>query len=363
MIKWVSLGVLVLSGLWPASGAEGVGEDTKPDELPVVIRRVKPEYPETLLRLGNTGKVNLVFVLTETGEVKDPRVVEATHPDLVGPAIEAMLKWRFQPAKKNGVPVAMKVGQEMFFGFTDGGGVESFLLPAKAPKTAPEAYRYDTPPQLKRAVGCVYPHDLLVAGTKGKASVLFVVDELGYPQAVTVQEATHPEFGHALKAAMEAWRFEPAQKDGKPSRALLSRTQAFSLTNRDLLITSETRRLRKMLEADTTEKFTAFSELETPPKAIYRMRPIYPLDLREQGGKGEATVEFIIDRQGIPQLARVIAASCPEFGWSALTAIREWRFTPGSKDGKPVEVRVRQPFAFSAEDAVAGERIGERTRG
>lgn len=353
---WVCLG-LGLSGAL-VRGAERVKVFDVP---PVVTKQARPEFPDTMFRFGNVGLVTVIFVVNASGEVEEPKVVEATHPDFIGPAIAAIKAWRFQPGRKAGVPVATRVAQTLTFGYADEKGVEPFSVGKKPPKDFPEELRYDTPPTVKRAVACVYPYDLLVAGTTGEAAVAFLVDETGGVQGVTVQKATHPEFGSALKAAMEAWRFEPARKDGKPSRALLSRTQEFNLGNRDLLITDETRRLRRLLGRDEEPDFPSPGALDAPPRAIYQMRPIYPPDLRQVGETGTATVDFIIDRKGIPQLPRLVDATRPEFGWAALTAIREWRFSPLTSGGKAVEIRVRQPLAFGLGDA-EGQAADERGR-
>ena len=47
----------------------------------------------------------------------------------------------------------------------------------------------------------------------------------------------------------------------------------------------------------------------------------------------------------------VVAASlwgtmAPQFEAAALAAIRQWKFEPGKRAGKPVRFRMRQPFTF-----------------
>ena len=174
----------------------------------------------------------MVFIVTESGEVRDPQVREATHPDFVGPALEAIQKWRFKPGKKAGVAVSTRVSQQITFNIRGKGGVNSFAVPAKVPKELPEDLRYDQPPEVSRSVACVYPYELLVAGVTGRATVTFLVDERGLTRLVTVREATHLEFGQALKAAIEAWRFKPAKKNGKPSLARLPLLGVFGNASR-----------------------------------------------------------------------------------------------------------------------------------
>jgi len=43
-----------------------------------------------------------------------------------------------------------------------------------------------------------------------------------------VTKATRPEFGAATIAMVEQWTFEPALKDGRPTRSLFSYQQGFA---------------------------------------------------------------------------------------------------------------------------------------
>jgi protein TonB len=42
-------------------------------------------------------------------------VVDSSHSDFEIPAVDALKKWKFKPAKRNGVPVALKVRQKIEF--------------------------------------------------------------------------------------------------------------------------------------------------------------------------------------------------------------------------------------------------------
>ena len=66
-----------------------------------VVRRAKskvqPEYPELARRMNITGTVRVQVVVAANGTVKDAKVVGG-HPVLAGAALEAVRKWRFEPA-------------------------------------------------------------------------------------------------------------------------------------------------------------------------------------------------------------------------------------------------------------------------
>ncbi|HEX7035897.1 MAG TPA: energy transducer TonB [Pseudomonadales bacterium] len=79
------------------------GTDT--DVIPLV--RIAPQYPPRALRRGVEGWVIVQFTITETGAVKDPIVVDADPKGLFeDAALEAILRWRYNPRVEGGVAVA-----------------------------------------------------------------------------------------------------------------------------------------------------------------------------------------------------------------------------------------------------------------
>lgn len=78
--------------------------------------------------------------------------------------------------------------------------------------------------------------------------------------------------------------------------------------------------------------------------------PEYPTAFEKRKLKGEAVVGFTVTRTGATLDPKVVSASAPEFGDSALAAVRLWRFLPRMKNGQAVETRVELPFDFSPPD-------------
>ena len=72
--------------------------------------QVKPHYPELARRRGIEGTVLLKVRVTEQGRVETVQVERsAGHPTLDQSAAEAVQRWRFEPARQGGVPVAIWV--------------------------------------------------------------------------------------------------------------------------------------------------------------------------------------------------------------------------------------------------------------
>lgn len=59
--------------------------------------RVQPVYPELARKMNITGTVKVQVVVATNGTVKDAKVLGG-HPVLAGAALEAIKKWRFEPA-------------------------------------------------------------------------------------------------------------------------------------------------------------------------------------------------------------------------------------------------------------------------
>jgi TonB family protein len=73
----------------PGYAQEGVDRKVK--------SKVAPEYPDIARRMGLTGVVRLEVIVAANGTVKDTKVIGG-HPILVNAAVNAVKKWRFEPA-------------------------------------------------------------------------------------------------------------------------------------------------------------------------------------------------------------------------------------------------------------------------
>lgn len=100
-------GPALLHGVWaggPGSGAL----------VPLV--RISPPYPYRAALAGIEGWVTVEFTVTETGAVTDARVIDAQPPRIFNEAaIKAILNWRFQPKKVDGIPIRVRATQTMDF--------------------------------------------------------------------------------------------------------------------------------------------------------------------------------------------------------------------------------------------------------
>ena len=61
--------------------------------------KVAPEYPQLARRMNITGVVKLQVTVAANGSIKNAKVVGG-HPILVNSAMDAIKKWRYEPANE-----------------------------------------------------------------------------------------------------------------------------------------------------------------------------------------------------------------------------------------------------------------------
>ncbi len=89
-------------------------------------------------------------------------------------------------------------------------------------------------------------------------------------------------------------------------------------------------------------------EIDQKPQAITRVAPRLPSTLGRQRLVGSVDVEFVVDAQGRVQSPRVVRSFNTLLNEHVLKAIRQWRFKPASRGGKPVPMKTRMPFKFDS---------------
>ena len=85
---------------------------------PRVIYPPDPTYDEASRKAKIEGKVRVRIVVAPDGQVKHPQVLKSLSEALDKRAIEAVSRWKFEPATKDGQPVAVMMDVELSFHFS-----------------------------------------------------------------------------------------------------------------------------------------------------------------------------------------------------------------------------------------------------
>jgi TonB family protein len=99
----------------PDRGIVPVGAVVDGNQLPVLKKGSPVDYPESLQGKSLRGLVVLKFKVMPNGKVADAVAVASNHPAFAKSAVSAIRDWRFEPAKKDGIPVEMEVQIPVFF--------------------------------------------------------------------------------------------------------------------------------------------------------------------------------------------------------------------------------------------------------
>jgi TonB family protein len=330
------------------SGVEVVATQDLP---PKPLTQSMPKYPDEMRRFGIAGEVKVAFVVNKEGRVINPVVVESENPAFDEEAVKAVATWAFKPGMKAGKPVSTKATISIVFRVGGVGAQKQFKVnpPVDEAKLPPDQ-RYDVQLQLRAVLLPVYPAELRRDRVRGTAAVVMKINEEGRVSEVVLTAADRPEFGLALMAAAEGFRFTPALLSGRPVVQMISFKQDFSVGD----LPDEKAERLLVLEKKHPEQIVGGSGLDEPLASISRRVPQFPLMLKRAGvTQGEALVECVIDKEGRACLPWVVSSSAPEFGYAAVQAVNTWLFSPPKSAGKPAAVRVRVPFVFKLTESKA----------
>ena len=83
--------------------------------IPIPVRRVTPTYPMDLSYYSISGSVVLRVIVDEKGKTRVVDIVSPMGFGLDQAAINAMNRWEYDPAKRDGMPVKVYVRVQFNF--------------------------------------------------------------------------------------------------------------------------------------------------------------------------------------------------------------------------------------------------------
>lgn len=82
-----------------------------------------------------------------------------------------------------------------------------------------------------------------------------------------------------------------------------------------------------------------------PPRLIHQVNPDYSR-VRGVRVNGSVSIAVVVTSEGATKDLRVVQSLHPDVDRCAVEAVKQWRFAPAEKDGKPVAVRVTIELEF-----------------
>ena len=118
-MKAMALAVLVMFGAAAQQPVYHVGDEGI--QAPRVISDVKPAYTAEAMRAKVQGLIQLEAVVGTDGKPGEIRVTKSLDEEhgLDAKAVEALEQWRFEPGRKDGKAVPVRVAVTMTFTLKD----------------------------------------------------------------------------------------------------------------------------------------------------------------------------------------------------------------------------------------------------
>jgi TonB family protein len=269
----------------PARGGAAGAPAAPPVIVPPKLDHfIEPVYPPAALEQGLSGRVEIEMVVGVDGHPKDLRVKTPAGDGFDEAALAAAQQLTFQPATRDGVPVAARVTLPYVFEW-------------KAPEPPPASE--EAPPQPSRLEGQVLD------------------SQAGAPIAEVEVIISDPA-GGARRATTDAeGRFALAELPAGQYHVSLSKQQWIKQDSEETLVAGEaTNVVYRLQPAPDPEAFRAIARVAPPPREVTR-RTISKEELtRIPGTRGDAlrTVEILpgVARPPLGAGALIVRGSSPQ---------------------------------------------------
>ena len=99
--------------------------------------------------------------------------------------------------------------------------------------------------------------------------------------------------------------------------------------------------------AQRTAPYQVSDDGVKPPVLVREVKPKYTKDAMERKVQGSVELEAVVLTDGTIGDVTVKTALDPDLDEQAVKALKEWRFRPGTKDAKAVDVIVQVELTFT----------------
>lgn len=88
-------------------------------------------------------------------------------------------------------------------------------------------------------------------------------------------------------------------------------------------------------------------EVDKMPQPVATTQPIYPYRAKRMGIEGKVRIRFLVNTSGRTDLLKILESTpAGEFDQAVQKTVKNWKFKPAMKDGRPVETWVETTIQF-----------------
>jgi len=171
---------------------------------------------------------------------------------------------------------------------------------------------------------------------QGSVTLRVVVRADGTVGDITVTKSLDPELDQQAIAAAKQWTFKPGTRDGQPVNVSVALEMTFTL-----------RGAPKTAERAQSQVYKPGKDGVKSPVLIKEVKPEYTEDAKSRGVQGRVEVSAVVKADGTVGDVTVTKSLDPDLDQQAVSATKQWRFRPGTKDDKPVDVEVSIELTFT----------------
>ncbi len=236
-MKTTAATISLLALLLAATPAGAQGAFSGVESLRLIETNL-PVFPFDLIQLGvREGEVRIAFSVDANGKIEDCLAVAYTHPEFARVTLAAVKRWKFEPARYHGQPIA--AATEVSVKFEVEGTVVVSLTPTETlnarlfsliegrdtfrPRTLNEIDRIPTPISTQMPA---FPMRLANSTKVEHVTVTFYIDETGAVRLPSVDVNQDPELSAVAIEALRHWKFEPPTYRKRP--VLVRASQQFN---------------------------------------------------------------------------------------------------------------------------------------
>jgi TonB family protein len=183
------------------------------------------------------------------------------------------------------------------------------------------------PPTVLKSTLTIYTDDARAHGIEGTVTIEASMSEDGRITNMRVLNGLGFGLDEAALASVQEWEFSPATRDGIPISVVAEIDVPFSLAS--------------------ANAFRVGNGV-TPPKVQSRVEPQYTAAARlARIMSGTVVMQVVIKKDGTVDVLRVVQGLGGGLTNSAVDAIKQWKFSPGQKDGQAVDVALNIEVNFN----------------
>jgi TonB family protein len=201
-----------------------------------------------------------------------------------------------------------------------------------------------------------YPKAALRSGIEGKVELRAVIAPDGKWRDLAVLSGD-PEFSHNAITAIRRWRFHPELRHGQPVETIYKIHVRFNLllqeANSDVELESplpDAPPISALAKRHRQDLGLEVHRLSEPgmvaPKQLYSPEPEFSEKARIEARQGNVDIDLVVGADGLPRDLEIACSSSPDLNDNAISAVKQWKFAPATKDGTPVPAEIRIEISF-----------------